>query len=151
MRNGSNWKSPLFEPESKKWQIRDFIWSFHCTWTFCKKKISKQWFQGPPFDSAGTAVYFHAFNRNKKSVALDFSKPEGRKVMEQLVAESDIFTENYIPGKLAKYGLSYDDLKKINPNIIYASLSGEGFFAPWSSFMTSSIVSNCRPNLWSQL
>ena len=47
--------------------------------------------------------------------------------MEQLVAESDIFTENYIPGKLAKYGLSYDDLKKINPNIIYASLSGEGF------------------------
>ena len=44
--------------------------------------------------------------------------------MEQLVAESDIFTENYIPGKLAKYGLSYDDLKKINPNIIYASLSG---------------------------
>ena len=44
--------------------------------------------------------------------------------MEQLVAECDIFTENYIPGKLAKYGLSYDDLKKINPNIIYASLSG---------------------------
>jgi len=88
--------------------------------------------EGPPFDDANTAVYFHAFNRNKQSIALNFATPEGRDVLAELIAQCDIFAENYVPGKLAKYGLSYDDVKSINPNIIYASLSGWGQEGPYA-------------------
>ena len=49
---------------------------------------------------------------------------KGLKMIERLVSESDIFIENYIPGKLGLYGLGYEDLKSINPNLIYASLTG---------------------------
>ena len=49
---------------------------------------------------------------------------QGLKIIERLVSESDIFIENYIPGKLGSYGLGYEDLKSINPNLIYASLTG---------------------------
>lgn len=87
---------------------------------------------GPPFDKNKTAIYFHSINRNKQSLALNFQKEEGRKIIEQLVAESDIFIENYLPGKLAQYGLGYEDLKLINPNIVYASLTGWGQTGPLS-------------------
>merc|ERR1712037_51292 len=81
---------------------------------------------GPPFDQEGTAIYFHSINRNKKSLAVDFRAKKGLEVIEKLVAESDVFVENFIPGKLAEYGLGYEDLKSINPKIVYASLSGFG-------------------------
>lgn len=77
---------------------------------------------GPPFDQDKTAIYFHSINRNKQSIALDFKTPEGRQILEQLVADSDVFVENYIPGKLGEYQLGYDDLKSINPKLVYASL-----------------------------
>lgn len=85
---------------------------------------------GPPFDQDKTAIYFHSINRNKQSLALNFQSPEGRRIIEELVAESDVFVENYIPGKLGNYGLGYDDLKSINPKLVYASLSGWGQTGP---------------------
>ncbi len=70
-------------------------------------------------------------NRNKKSVSLDFSKPEGRAVIEKIAAQSDIVLENFRAGYLGRRGLGYDDLKKINPGLIYCSISGFGQDGPY--------------------
>ena len=94
---------------------------------------------GPPFikDTDGNeteeSAYFLSTNRGKKSVALDISKPEGQEVLRKLAAKSDILIENYKVGGLASYGLGYDDLKKINPGLIYCSITGFGQTGPFSS------------------
>jgi len=94
---------------------------------------------GPPFikDSDGNetkeSAYFLSTNRGKKSVALDISKPEGQAILRQLAAKSDILIENYKVGGLAAYGLGYEDLKKINPGLIYCSITGFGQTGPFST------------------
>ncbi|MBK17539.1 MAG: CoA transferase [Rhodospirillaceae bacterium] len=94
---------------------------------------------GPPFiqDTEGNetqeSAYFLSTNRGKKSVALDISKPEGQEVLRKLAAKSDILIENYKVGGLAGYGLGYEDLKKINPGLIYCSITGFGQTGPFSS------------------
>lgn len=92
---------------------------------------------GPPFiepedGAAPEAAYFLSANRGKRSVALDISKPEGQAVLKKLAAESDILIENYKVGGLAKYGLGYEDLKKVNPGLIYCSITGFGQTGPLS-------------------
>lgn len=93
---------------------------------------------GPPFikDTEGNetqeSAYFISTNRGKKSVALDISKPEGQAVLKKLAAKSDILIENYKVGGLAAYGLGYEDLKKINPGLIYCSITGFGQTGPFS-------------------
>eukprot|EP01104_Vermistella_antarctica_P008265 TRINITY_DN2062_c0_g1_i2.p1 TRINITY_DN2062_c0_g1~~TRINITY_DN2062_c0_g1_i2.p1 ORF type:complete len:434 (-),score=60.94 TRINITY_DN2062_c0_g1_i2:31-1332(-) len=95
---------------------------------------------GPPFVSApeGSGVakqstYFMSANRNKRSVALDFSKEEGQKVIRQIAAKSDVLVENYRVGALARYNLSYEDLKAVNPRLVYCSITGFGQSGPRSS------------------
>src|SRR6266853_1342685 len=91
---------------------------------------------GPPFlkDRYGKdtreAAYFLSVNRGKKSVTLDISKPEGQRIARELAAKSDVIIENYKVGGLAKYGLAYEDLRKINPRIIYCSITGFGQSGP---------------------
>lgn len=91
---------------------------------------------GPPFlkDEDGNdtteAAYFLAANRGKQSVTLNISKPEGQEVIRRLAKESDIFIENYKVGDMARYGLSYNDLKEINPGLIYCSITGYGQDGP---------------------
>jgi glutaryl-CoA transferase len=91
---------------------------------------------GPPFlkgkDGQDTreAAYFLAVNRGKKSVTLDISSPEGRRIARELATKSDVLIENYKVGGLAKYGLAYADVKKINPRIIYCSITGFGQTGP---------------------
>lgn len=91
---------------------------------------------GPPFlkDKSGKetheSAYFLSVNRGKKSVTLDLAKPEGRKLARELAAKSDVVIENYKVGGLAKYGLAYNDVKKINPAIIYCSITGFGQSGP---------------------
>ncbi|MDR2093713.1 MAG: CoA transferase [Azoarcus sp.] len=91
---------------------------------------------GPPYlkDTEGRdtkeAAYFLAANRNKKSVTVNVSKPEGQEIIRQLAAQSDVFIENYKVGDMARYHLSYDDLKKINPGLIYCSITGFGQNGP---------------------
>ncbi|HLA40453.1 MAG TPA: CoA transferase, partial [Candidatus Glassbacteria bacterium] len=70
------------------------------------------------------SVTYLAFNRNKKSVTLDISKPEGQDIVRKLVAQSDVLVENYKLGVLARYGLAYEDLRKINPRLVYCSITG---------------------------
>lgn len=78
-----------------------------------------------------TSVLFHMINRNKKSVTLDVRNPRGRKIMLRLVEHADVFVENTRPGNLSKIGLGYEDLSRINPRIIYCSITGFGQEGPY--------------------
>ena len=74
----------------------------------------------------GESGWYHAFNRNKHSITLDYRKPEGKEIFKQLVKECDILIENNAAGVMKKNGLGYEELSKVNPRLIYASISGYG-------------------------
>ncbi len=74
----------------------------------------------------GESGYFISINCNKKSITLDLKKEKGKDIFKELVKKVDIVTENFRPGTMAKMGLDYENLKKINHGIIYASISGFG-------------------------
>ncbi|XP_043364635.1 succinate--hydroxymethylglutarate CoA-transferase isoform X2 [Dermochelys coriacea] len=84
---------------------------------------------GPPF--VGTeSIYFLSVNRNKKSIAVNMKNPKGAKIIRELAAVSDVFVENYVPGKLAEMGLGYEDINKIASHIVYCSITGYGQTGP---------------------
>ncbi|WFU49909.1 CaiB/BaiF CoA transferase family protein [Sinorhizobium terangae] len=92
---------------------------------------------GPPFveGEAGEkldAAYFHACNRGKRSVVLDFTTEEGQEAVRRLAAQSDVLLENFKVGGLAKYGLDYENLRKVNPRLIYCSVTGFGQDGPYA-------------------
>ncbi len=93
---------------------------------------------GPPYlkDADGNdtteAGYYLSCNRGKKSLTLDISTKEGQDIVRKLAAKSDVVLENYKVGQLKKYGLGYDELKIVNPKIIYCSITGFGQTGPWS-------------------
>ena len=72
-------------------------------------------------------------NRNKKSLALSYATTEGQSILHDLARKSDVLVENYLPGTLAKYNLDYASLSKINPSLIYASITGYGQTGPYKS------------------
>jgi crotonobetainyl-CoA:carnitine CoA-transferase CaiB-like acyl-CoA transferase len=84
---------------------------------------------GPPF-LEGESAYFLSINRNKESVTVDFKRPEGRAVLDQLLARSDVLVENFRPGTLAKQGLDYASIKSRFPRLVYCSVSGFGQTGP---------------------
>ncbi|MGY3439827.1 MULTISPECIES: CaiB/BaiF CoA transferase family protein [unclassified Marinovum] len=75
--------------------------------------------------------FYEALNRNKRAVALDARIPEQKAELLDLIAKADVFIEGFRPGKLAKLGLGYDDLKALNPRLVYASVSGYGQTGPY--------------------
>ena len=91
---------------------------------------------GPPFlrDREGKetseAAYYLSTNRGKQSVTVDLSTIEGQDIIRRLATVSDVLIENFKVGDIARYGLSYDDLKKLNPRLIYCSISGFGQDGP---------------------
>ncbi len=91
---------------------------------------------GPPFlkDEHGTETresgYFLSVNRGKKSITVALNTPEGQKIIRDLAAKSDIVLENFKTGALSKYGLDYESLKQINPQLIYCSVTGFGQNGP---------------------
>eukprot|EP00871_Galdieria_phlegrea_P003394 jgi/Galph1/4055/GphlegSOOS_G2774.1 len=87
---------------------------------------------GPPFAAGGESAYFLCVNRNKQSVAIDFSKPSGAELVRKLASQSDILVENFLPGKLSQYGLGYEELRQVNPRLIYCSLTGFGQTGPYA-------------------
>ncbi len=90
----------------------------------------------PPYirDASGKetaeSAYFCCANRGKKSVTVDISKPEGAKLVRELAAQADVLLENYKFGDLARYGLSYEQLRELNPRLIYCSVTGFGQTGP---------------------
>ncbi|MER9631965.1 MULTISPECIES: CaiB/BaiF CoA-transferase family protein [unclassified Mesorhizobium] len=96
---------------------------------------TRKW--GPPFvighDGENlSAAYYHSCNRGKRSIAIDFSTPEGAETVRRLVATSDVLIENFKVGGLKKYGLDYDSLRKINSRLIYCSITGFGQSGPYA-------------------
>ncbi|RMH43902.1 MAG: CoA transferase [Alphaproteobacteria bacterium] len=94
---------------------------------------TRQW--GPPFierEGDVSAAYFHSCNRGKRSVRADFRTEEGRALVRRLVAEADVVIENFKLGGLARYGLDYPSLAKINPRLIYCSITGFGQDGPYA-------------------
>lgn len=93
---------------------------------------------GPPFlkDEQGQetseAAYYLAINRNKRSITLDIAHPEGQAIIRELVKTCDVVIENYKVGQLKKYGLDYDSLKAIKPDLIYCSITGFGQTGPYA-------------------
>ena len=91
---------------------------------------------GPPWlkDRSGRdtkeSAYFASTNRGKKSVTVNISKPDGQNIVRNLARQSDVLIENYKVGDLARYGLGYDDLRKLNPRLVYASVTGFGQTGP---------------------
>lgn len=93
---------------------------------------------GPPYlkgvdGSAELSAYFLTANRNKQSLAIDIAHPEGQELIRKLVAESDVVLENFKVGGLKRYGLDYDSLKRINPKLIYCSITGFGQDGPYAN------------------
>jgi len=96
---------------------------------------TRKW--GPPFvvghDGENlSAAYYHSCNRGKRSIAIDFSTPEGAETVRRLVATADVLIENFKLGGLKKYGLDYDSLRKLNPRLVYCSITGFGQDGPYA-------------------
>ena len=92
---------------------------------------------GPPWlkDAAGNetgeSAYFACANRGKKSITVNLAAPEGQRIVRELAAKCDVLLENYKPGDLGRYGLGYDDLNKVNPRLVYCSVTGFGHTGPY--------------------
>ncbi len=96
---------------------------------------TRKW--GPPFVTGAdgenlSAAYYHSCNRGKRSIALDFSTPEGAEIVKRLAATADVLIENFKLGGLKKYGLDYESLRKINPRLVYCSITGFGQDGPYA-------------------
>jgi formyl-CoA transferase len=79
----------------------------------------------------GNSVWWEVQSRNKQSVTLDLTQPEGQEVLRALVKDADVLIENFRPGKMEEWGLGYDDLKKLNPGLVMARISGYGQDGPY--------------------
>ncbi len=80
----------------------------------------------------GKSGYFTSLNREKKSIVINLKTEEGKEILKKIVKEADILVENFKPGTMKKLGLGYEELKKINPKLIYTSISGFGHTGPYT-------------------
>jgi crotonobetainyl-CoA:carnitine CoA-transferase CaiB-like acyl-CoA transferase len=103
---------------------------------------------GPPY-IAGEAAYYLGLNRNKHSIALDFSIPEDKNRLIELARSATVLVENFRPGTLAKLGLGYEDLRALNPGLIYCSISGYGHTGPYAARPGYDFVAQAESGLMS--
>ncbi|HEY4374768.1 MAG TPA: CaiB/BaiF CoA-transferase family protein [Burkholderiales bacterium] len=90
------------------------------------------WFKDPDGKDTSEAAYFMSANRGKKSITVNLSNAAGQELVRELARHCDVVIENYKVGDLARYGLGYEDLKKVNPKIIYCSVTGFGQTGPYA-------------------
>lgn len=95
------------------------------------------------------SAYFMNLNRNKKGITLNLKTEEGKEIFRKLVKESDIVIENYRPGVMEKLGLGYEELRKINPAIVYGCISGFGHYGPYSRRAGYDIIGQAMSGLMS--
>jgi len=93
---------------------------------------------GPPFVEGTeggrlSAAYFHACNRGKRSIAIDFETPEGREAVRRLAAEADVVIENFRVGALKRHGLDHESMAKLNPRLVTCSITGFGQDGPYAA------------------
>ena len=97
----------------------------------------------------GNSVYYANFNRSKLGCTLNLKTSEGKEIFKELVKKADIIIENYRPGTMEKLGLGYDELKKVNPSIIYGAVSGFGHTGPLSKRAGYDIIGQAMGGLMS--
>lgn len=97
----------------------------------------------------GESAYFMNLNRNKRGMTLNLKSEEGRQIFLDLVRDSDVVLENYRPGVMEKLGLGYEDLRKVNPAIIYGAVSGFGHTGPYSKRAGYDIIGQAMSGLMS--
>ena len=96
---------------------------------------TRKW--GPPFVTSHdgenlSAAYYHSCNRGKRSIAVDFATPEGAETVRKLVATADVLIENFKLDGLKKYGLDYESVRRLNPKLVYCSITGFGQDGPYA-------------------
>ena len=101
-----------------------------------------------PFQN-GESAYFMNLNRNKRGITLNLKSAEGKEVFLKLVKDADIVLENYRPGVMEKLGLGYEDLKALNPGIVYGCVSGFGHYGPYSKRAGYDIIGQAMSGLMS--
>jgi crotonobetainyl-CoA:carnitine CoA-transferase CaiB-like acyl-CoA transferase len=87
---------------------------------------------GPPFTEAGESAYFMSANRNKRSLTLNLKSKAGLDILRQLIAQADVLVENFRTGTLAKWGLDWEALQAIKPDLIYCTITGYGYTGPYA-------------------
>lgn len=95
------------------------------------------------------SAYFININRGKKSVVIDLKKPKGREIFLRLVEKADVLIENFAPGTMEKLGLGYDVISKVNPRIIYASISGFGQEGPYRNKTAYDLIAQAMGGIMS--
>jgi crotonobetainyl-CoA:carnitine CoA-transferase CaiB-like acyl-CoA transferase len=85
----------------------------------------------PPFASSGMSIMHHIINRNKRSIAVDLKKKEGRELVLELAGWAEVLVEQFRPGVMERLGLGYETLREVNPSIIYCSITGYGQDGPY--------------------
>ncbi len=97
----------------------------------------------------GESAYFMNLNRNKRGMTLNLKSQKGKEIFRELVKECDIVIENYRPGVMEKLGLGYEDLRQINPGIVYGAVSGFGHYGPYSARAGYDIIGQAMSGLMS--
>jgi len=98
-------------------------------------------------DLEGDSTLFHAINRNKESFSANLKDPKDLELVKKLIAKADIITQNFRPGVIEKIGLDYESVKKINPQIVYGSISGYGSDGPWKDLPGQDLLAQSRTGL----
>ena len=98
-------------------------------------------------DLEGDSTLFHAINRNKESFAANLKDASDLDVVKKLIEKADIITQNFRPGVIERIGLDYENVKKINPKIVYGTISGYGSDGPWSSLPGQDLLAQSRTGL----
>ena len=98
-------------------------------------------------DLEGDSTLFHAINRNKESFSANLKDTDDLELVKKLIAKADIITQNFRPGVIEKIGLDYESVKKINPQIVYGSISGYGSEGPWKDLPGQDLLAQSRTGL----
>ena len=98
-------------------------------------------------DLEGDSTLFHAINRNKESFAVNLKDKLDLELVKKLIAKADIITQNFRPGVIERIGLDYETVKKINPKIVYGTISGYGSDGPWSALPGQDLLAQSRTGL----
>ena len=98
-------------------------------------------------DLEGDSTLFHAINRNKESFAANLKDAKDIELVKKLIEKADIITQNFRPGVIERIGLDYKNVKKINPKIVYGTISGYGSDGPWSSLPGQDLLAQSRTGL----
>ena len=97
----------------------------------------------------GESLYYANINRNKKGITLNLKSEEGKNIFLEMVKHADVVVENYRPGVMEKLGLGYDELAKVNNQIIYGAVSGFGCYGPYSERPGYDIIAQAMGGLMS--